>query len=289
MNPFSALESDDEDETFTKVQSHKKTDSKKPSQAKNNNAGGNNSSAPAANSGNSEKKTNNRGGGGRGDNRNKGRGAGRGGKETGERGKHGKREYDRRSGTGRGNEVPKGGAGKGNWGSNEDEIAAQRRELEEGDVVVDKEKVEEPEEPVEPEVPTFTLDEFLAKRDAERSNSTVFKKVEERAVTDDFSNFKKGGEELDNFVVLGAGKTKGANASKAQRSTAQTKVTNLGFHSAPKEDYREDRGDRGGRGGRGDRGGKGGRGGRGGDRDRRSAPRAGGKVDINDQSAFPSL
>lgn len=117
-----------------------------------------------------------------------------------------------------GNEIPKGGSGKGNWGSNQDEIAAQRRELEEGDVVGDKDKVEEPEEPVEPEVPTFTLDEFLAKRDAERSTSTIFKKVEERAVTDDFSNFKKGGEELDNFVVLGSGKAKGGN-NKSQRSS----------------------------------------------------------------------
>jgi hypothetical protein len=158
------------------------------------------------------------------------------------------------------------------------------------------------------EAPTFTMEEFLAKRDAERSGSSIFKKVEERTVTDDFSNFKKGGEELDNFVVLGASKTKTTNG-KNQRATSQTKVTNLGFHAAPKEEYREDRGDRGGKGDRGgrggDRGGRGGdRGGRGGDRggkggrggrgdrnsDRRSAPRAsGGKVDINDQSAFPSL
>jgi plasminogen activator inhibitor 1 RNA-binding protein len=118
-----------------------------------------------------------------------------------------------------GNEVPKGGAGKGNWGSTEDEIAAQRRELEEGgEVVADKEKVEVVEEPVEPEAPTFTLDEFLAKRDAERSNSSIFKKVEERAVTDDFSKLKKGGDELDNFVVLGAGKSKTV-AAKSQRSS----------------------------------------------------------------------
>jgi hypothetical protein len=125
MNPFAALESDDEDESFTKVQSHKKTgtflfvlycyishhifpstssncvvclskDSKKPTQAKPTTG----APAPAVTVNNSDKKTSSRGGGGRGDNRNKGRGAGRGGKETGER-KNGKREYDRRSGTGR--------------------------------------------------------------------------------------------------------------------------------------------------------------------------------------------
>lgn len=303
MNPFAALESDDEDETFTKVQSNKKADSKKPVQA-------NNATVPVAVTvNNSDKKSavGGRGGGGRGDNRNKGRGAGRGGKETGER-KNGKREFDRKSGTGRGTEVAKGGAGKGGWGTNEEEIVAQRRELEEGAdaAAVDakelkEKKVEVVEEPVEPEAPTFSFDEFLARRDAERAGSSIFKKVEERVVSDDYSKFKKsGGEELQNFVVLGAGKAKGPN-DKSQRSSAATKVTNLGFHSAPKEEYREDRGDRGGKGDRGgrggdrpergaDRGGKGGRGGRGGgDRDRRAAPRAGGKVDISDTSAFPSL
>lgn len=292
MNPFAALESDDEDESFTKVQSNKKTDSKKPTQVKQTTT----TAAPAVTVNNTDKKAAGRGGAGRGDTRGRGRGAGRGGKETGDRAKNGKREFDRRSGTGRGTEVAKGGAGKGGWGTNEEEIAAQRRELEEGGEAPtgDKEKEKTPtvevvEEPVEPEVPTFTMDEFLAKRNAERSGSTIFNKVEERKSTDDFSSLKaKSGLVEESFIVLSAGKTKETNG-KGQRSSDKTKVTNLGFHAAPKEEYREDRGDRGGRGG--DRGGKGG-GGRGGGRgggDRRSAPRAGGRVDINDQSAFPSL
>ena len=130
------------------------------------------------------------------------------------------------------------------------------------------------------------MDEFLAKREAERatSNSTIFKKVEERTVTDDFSNLKKKGNTTEEaFIVLkGVNKSKGNNGI-GQRSSDKTKLTDLGFHAPPKEDYREDRGHRG---GRGDRGGKG-KGGRGGGNDRRNNPRT--KVDINDQSAFPSL
>lgn len=289
MNPFAVLESDDEDESFTKVQSKKNDSKKKATQPKQNAPPTTSAQTSAVN--NSEKKNSGRGGGGRGDNRHH-RGAGRGGKETGQRvGKTGKREFDRRSGTGRGNEVAKGGAGKGGWGTNEDEIAAQRRELEEGGETTTEpnEKTEEVvvvEEPVEPEAPTFTMDEFLARREAERSNSSIFKKVEERAVTDDFSNLKKRtSNESESFIVLkGVNKTK-SNNGQGQRSSDKTKLTDLGFHAPPKEDYREGRGDRGNRGGRGERGGRGKGGGRG---ERRSAPR-GGRVDINDQSAFPSL
>ena len=181
-----------------------------------------------------------------------------------------------------GTEVAKGGSGKGGWGSNEDEIAAQRREIEEGgDSAVEKKtETETVEEPVEPEVPTFTMDEFLAKRDAERSGSSIFEKVEVRQVTDDFSNLnKKDSDNLTSFIALGATKNKSGSNGLGQRSSDKTKVTNLGFHAAPKEDFREDRGGKGGKGGRGGRGGG----------DRRNAPRAGGKVDINDQAAFPSL
>lgn len=76
------------------------------------------------------------------------------------------------------------------------------------------------EEPVVPEVPTYSLDEFLARRDAERATSSIFKKVEERAVTDDYSKLKKTGDDLQDFVVLGAGKAK-ATTAKAQRSSTQ--------------------------------------------------------------------
>lgn len=294
MNPFAALESDD-DEDFVKVQSSKKTDSKgskKPTQTQQKPAA--TTVATSSDNGNANK-TSGRGGGGRGDTRNKGRGAGRGGKETGDR-KNGKREYDRRSGTGRGSEVAKGGAGKGGWGTNEDEIAHQRKELEsvesttaEANTTNKAAVQEEPEEPVEPEKPTFTLDEFLAKRDASRQSSSVFSSMEVRQVTEDFKGLKTKDDDQSPFIVLGGGKTKSANA-KSQRSTAQEKITNLGFHAAPKEDFhREERGGRGGRGGRGDRGGRGGPGGRGGNKSDRAPRSHGGKVDVNDKSAFPSL
>lgn len=286
MNPFSALESDDEEE-FTKVQSHKKSENKKKTQTA---KAANNSSpsAPVNPGAATEKKVSNRGGGGRGDNRHR-RGAGRGGKETGDRVKHNKREYDRRSGTGRGTEVAKGGAGKGGWGTNADEIAQQRRELEEeknnGKPAEGTEVVAE-EEPVEPEPPTYTLDEFIAKREASRQGSAIFSAVEERRVTDDYSGFKTKNDDLNSFIELG-GSQKNKSNSKSQRSAVQNKVTDLGFHAAPKEDRRDDRGGR----GRGDRGNRGDRNGRdrGGRGERGERRPRGGKVDINDQSAFPSL
>jgi hypothetical protein len=75
------------------------------------------------------------------------------------------------------------------------------------------------EEPVEPEAPTYTMDEFLAKREASRVGSSVFDAVEMRKVTDDFSGLKTRNSDVDEaFIVLGAGKSKG-NGNKAQRSS----------------------------------------------------------------------
>lgn len=269
MNPFAALESDD-DEDFTVVKTNKKTDTKKkPVAAKAPVA------APVETQGPASDKKSSRGGAARG--KTFTRGAGRGGKETGDR-RNGKREFDRRSGTGRGNEVTKGGAGKGGWGNNKDEVKEGQDEVEaekNGDNTVEEEVVEV-QEPAEPEVPTYTLDEYLAQRNATKPLGSVFSAVEERKVED--VKLKQGDYDLPNFLKLGTSKQK-SNAEKNQRATSKTSISDVGFHAAPKE--QEERGGKGGRGGRGAA---------------RNAPRAGrgasrgqAKVDINDSSAFPKL
>jgi len=81
--------------------------------------------------------------------------------------------FERHSGTGRGKEVSKGGSGKGNWGNPKEEAEhAEKESIEE--VVADTPIAEEENAPgqvvdepvpevIEPETPTFTLDEYLKK------------------------------------------------------------------------------------------------------------------------------
>eukprot|EP01041_Mallomonas_annulata_P000352 gene352-633_t len=265
-----------------------------------------------------------------------GRGAGRGrGRQGGDReggGAPRKREFDRHSGTGRGKEVSKGGSGGHNWGNEKtealnaekDPVAAEATadeeaakvdaavELAEGsawDADTPSPKVEEV-APPEPEVPTFTLDEYLAKREQARANADLFGTVSERTVNEeDYAGLKT--KEAEEVVFLALGDSKQVKAKKTdQRSNASkaNQVIELGFknaslaQSASREEGGRGRG-RGGRGGEGRGGsGRGGRGegrgeGRGGRREGRSdrPPRdnrrggPGASIDINDSSAFPSL
>lgn len=298
MNPFSVLESDDEEET-PKVVKTTKTANKKPQEKPA--APKAPAPAPVEEAAPVAEKSNPRGGGGRGRG-GAGRGRGRGEKKGGKVPKH---EFERHSANGRGKEVSKAGSGKGNWGNPKEEAEhAAKESIEEvvaADTPADEEEnapgqvVEEATpEPVEPETPTFTLDEYLAQRNNARANADIFGEFSVRTVdTNEFSGLKTKEESEDTFISLGGGKV-AKKKEQNQRSAKSAVVLDVGFSVAPTETPRgegrgrgrgrgEGRGARGeGRGARGEgRGGRGGRGGR-----KNSAEN---KVDINDSAAFPSL
>lgn len=299
MNPFSVLESDDEEESPKVVAKTTKPANKKiqqqPAPKGPAPAPVEEPAAPVA------EKSNPRGGGGRGRDGG-GRGRGRGEKKGGKVPKH---EFERHSANGRGKEVSKAGSGKGNWGNPKEEAEKATKESIEEVVTADtpadeeenapgqvtEEATPEP-EPVEPETPTFTLDEYLAQRNNARVNSEIFGEFSVRTVdTNEFSGLKTKEESADTFISLGGAKV-AKKKEQNQRSAKNAVILDVGFSIAPTETPRgegrgrgrgEGRGARGeGRGARGE--GRGGRGGRGG---RKSS--ADNKVDINDSAAFPSL
>jgi plasminogen activator inhibitor 1 RNA-binding protein len=221
---------------------------------------------------------------------------GRGGERGGERGE--RRQFERRSGTGRGKETSKQGGGARNWGNDADktELSAEAEVQEGAKAASDEEAtpaVEEEAAVEEEEEVQFTLDEYLAKKQASRSGE-LFAEVEVRQIDTDFSGAKqltKDGKTPD-FIESAYEKvyTKKTSGRKKQF------ITDVGFQApkperAPRfeDNNRGDRNDsRGGRGGRGDRGGRGGRapggrapGGRGG--------RGPAVPNVTDLNAFPSL
>lgn len=175
----------------------------------------------------------------------------------------GKRAFDRKSGTGRGREVSRGGRGPFNSGNDRQDAQNAEKDPSTAEVTGDDDEAgaEEPEEPAEPEPETFTMDQFMAKRNEARAKATslLSKDVKQRSVNkDELSGLSKAGEELNDFWA----QTKGLKISdkeKTQRSNSKQTVANVGFKFEPVGG--DDRDDRGGR-----RGGSG-RGGRGGDRD----------------------
>jgi plasminogen activator inhibitor 1 RNA-binding protein len=288
-NIFAYLDSDDED--VPKVQKKQEQVPASTPVALNKPAAGNKKSgkkaAPVVEGDNKKERAPRSEGarGGRG-----GRGAaGRGG-ERGER-----RQFERRSGTGRGKETSKQGGGARNWGNNTDknELTAEAEVQEGAKVASDEEAAPAAEEEVaveeEEEEVQFTLDEYLAKKQAARSGE-LFADVEARQIETDFSGavqLTKDGKTPD-FIESAYEKvyTKKTSGRKKQF------VTDVGFQ-APKPERTprfEDRGDRsdsrGGRGGRGDRGG---RGGRGAGRVAGRGPRGPAVPNVTDLNAFPSL
>lgn len=242
---------------------------------------------------------------GRGAGRGRG-GGGRGGRGRGEKtGKPVKHEgFDRHSGTGRGKEVSKSGSGKGNWGNPKEEAEhAEKEHLEDVAAAAAETPADDEEhapgavvdevvqEVVEPETPTFTLDQYLAQRDSARSNSEIFGAFSVRPVdASGFSGMKTKEESDDTFIALGTAKPS-KKKEQNQRSAKNSVVLDVGFSVAPTEVPREGGRGRGrgrgeGRGGEGrGRGeGRGGRG-RGGGGNRRHEN----KVDITDSNAFPAL
>lgn len=239
-----------------------------------------------------------------------------------------KREYERHSGTGRGKEISKGGAGGHNWGNEKLEALTAEKSLAEEEIidivdappaadgagwgedvpatpVVEGDAVAAAEPVPEPEIPTFTFDEFMEKRQQARSNVEYFGTFQERVVSEEaFAGLRaKDVSEDEEFFAGGISKAIKKKEKKNTVSKSQPPLE-LGFKSVPlQSNNREDRPRRDGGGGSGGRG----RGGRGGGEgsgrgerrynDSGSGRRSGGGgygrqgngIDINDSSAFPSL
>jgi plasminogen activator inhibitor 1 RNA-binding protein len=222
-----------------------------------------------------------------------------------------RREFDRRSGTGRGREVSRGGRGAFGAGNPaQDALDAEKNPQAaiEGAVegAVEEEVVVEDVTPAEPEPVTFTLDDYLQKREEARERLAALTGAPAPIRTVDKEKEFAGlaavaTPELDNYV--GSSATKAEAGRKDQRSTGKAVVLNVGFKFPTVQPEREDRGPRtggrvgdreGGRGGR--REGGAGRGGRGegrGDRSERpasgrGAPRAGAAA-FNAEKDFPKL
>jgi hypothetical protein len=223
--------------------------------------------------------------------------------------KRGKREYDRKPSSNRNLDQRKEGRGPHSFGNVSQEAQEAEKDPSKAEVDAEDEAVEgdvapawgaeeEPEPEAEPEPTTFTFDDYMAKRNEGRANKDIFGELEVRrdVETIDLNKVKDG---YDQMTFIGAEATKGkkeVEKKMTQRALQKTKVVDVAFKAAeqPREEReytrRDDRGGRGGdrrEGGRGRGGGRGGeRGGRGDRGDRRSS---GGRFNINDDSAFPSL
>jgi plasminogen activator inhibitor 1 RNA-binding protein len=237
----------------------------------------------------------------RGGNRNRERHGARAGRGEGEGERRPKREFDRRSGTGRGREVSRGGRGAFGAGNPaQDALDAEKnpKAAAEGavDGVADAAEEDaapvEEQAPAEPEPVTFTLDEFMRKREEARQKVADLAAVAARTVNreTEFAGMTTLATALDDYV--GANVAKAEAGRKDQRSTGKTQVLDVGFKFPTVQPERE-----GGRGGRGE----GGRGGRGGDREGgrggrregrgegRGAPRAPRSNAAFNAADFPSL
>lgn len=242
-------------------------------------------------------KDDNRGGRARGkEYRERGGRGGRGGAEgaaDGER--RPKRDFERRSGTGRGREVSKGGRGAFGFGNPAQDAQDAEKDPNSAEAAIEPvegaEESAEPEVVAEPEPVTYSLDEFLEKRNEARK-ALLADKTKERVV--DQSSLaglsRKEDEGETTYMPVKAAKVDASK--KDQRSTGKTQVLDVAFKFAAIQVDEE----RGGRGGRGDRGrGEGrGRGGRGEGRGRgesRGARPAGGKgpAAAFNNNDFPSL
>lgn len=198
-----------------------------------------------------------------------------------------KREFDRKSGTGRGREVSKGGRGSFGAGNVEQDAMEAEKNPEgvvdavAGEVEAETEDANENAVPEEPEIPTFTLDEYLEKRNAARLKvSSMFGETKSRAVDESVFNgtVAKVADELDAVA--------GKQSRKKDKPTIKAQTVEVSFKFEPPQ---QERGGRGFRGGRSDE--ERGRGGRGGRRSDgrsggRGAPRASAVLNLDD---FPSL
>lgn len=243
-------------------------------------------------------KDNNRGGQARHrDNRGGRGGRGHGVPESAEGQTRVKREFDRRSGTGRGREVSKGGRGNFGFGNPAQDAQDAEKDPNAAEAIlepVDGAVEEEPEVVAEPEPATFTLDQFMEKRNEARkallANETKLRVVDSKAL----AGLSKKEDETDTLYM--ADKVKAAKADptkKDQRSTAKTQVLDVAFKFAEVrvDDEGDRRGGRGGRGGRGEGRGEGRGGGRGRGRSSAGGSNAGNSkpTTVFNSLDFPSL
>jgi len=181
-----------------------------------------------------------------------------------------KREFDRRSGSGRGREVSKGGRGAFGFGNPAQDAQDAEKDPNAAEAILEPvdgaAEDAEPEVVAEPEPATFTLDQYLEKRNEARkallSQETKVRAVDTKAL----AGLSKKEDETD--LLYMADKVKAAKAEAAkkdQRSTAKNQVLDVAFKFAEvqvDDDRNDRRGGRGGGRGRGDGGrGDGGRGG----------------------------
>jgi len=134
---------------------------------------------------------------------------------------------------------------------------------------------------VVPEPITFTLEEYMAKRNESRANSAIFGTLNKTSRESDFAGLSSKVDELPEAYYAAANAKDGkAKAGKSQRSTAKAQFTDVSFKSEKEEDTRGsgNGGRGGGRNGAPSPRGRGG-GGRGGSRDNFSL----------DVEAFPTL
>lgn len=260
-------------------------------------------------------KDDNRGGRGRGHestrrgDRHGARGGGSGwGNEGGNDSRRPKREFDRRSGTGRGREVSKGGRGAFGAGSpaqdaleaEKDPKKADELSGEAADKTDGEDNLATEEADAEPEAQTFTMDEYLARREESRKASATLGGVRTERTVDkeaDFAGLKTIENDGD-MTFIPARSTKAEVVKKDQRSTGKNQVLNVGFKFGVSPNAEREGNDRRG-GGRGGRGGqKGNRGGNrrgdrnGGSTDDRTQPnsdKSAGPTTVFDSASFPSL
>lgn len=152
--------------------------------------------------------------------------------------------------------------------------------------------------PAEPEPVTFTLDEFMQKREEARQKlNSVAPAVATRTVDKtEFAGMTTLAVALEDYVA--AANAKAEAGRKDQRSTGKTQVLNVGFKFPTVQPEREREGRTGGRGGDREGGRGGGRreggAGRGAGRGERSgrssgAPRSAGGAAVFNTADFPSL
>jgi len=192
------------------------------------------------------------------------------------RGGNKQRQFDRRSATGRGKEVSKNGHGRGGWGNesrnNFDGEAPVQEKTEETTAVVEEEVVEEvvEEEPEEPEEVTLSYDEYQAELKtrslAEDDHQSRRADVDEKSWKNVVEKDEVSGSTDDEKYVFVKKETKGKKKNKKKKKT----VMCLDAFTAQAKPSNNNRGNR--NRNRSDRG-----------------PRNGGKVNLKDNSSFPSL
>jgi plasminogen activator inhibitor 1 RNA-binding protein len=169
-------------------------------------------------------------------------GGGRGGRGEGRRdgeaseGRPPKREYERRSGTGRGNEVSRGGRGPFGAGNPAQEAQDAEKDPKSAEIVVEGEvaEVAEPVEVAEPEPETFTMDEFMKKREEARAKVLSLVGTKARIVSKDTEalgsmvNVEKS--ELGDYLSPAAIKAEAVRTN--QRSSGKQQVLSVGFKSS---------------------------------------------------------